>query len=98
LGFVPLTPVIMSTVDPRDTGAAGGVLQTMQQLGSSLGLAILVTVFGAASRAATGTGKPSAAAAQHALVSGMTTAFAVAAILAAASAVVALTFPRLRPA
>ncbi|HWB38570.1 MAG TPA: MFS transporter, partial [Rugosimonospora sp.] len=50
LGFAPLNPVIMATVAPADAGAAGGTLQTMQQLGSTLGLAVLVTVFGAALR------------------------------------------------
>src|SRR5262249_24080184 len=38
LGFVPLTPTIMATVAPQDTGVAGGVLQTMQQTGATLGL------------------------------------------------------------
>src|SRR5215217_2986549 len=57
LGFVPLTPVIMSTVAPQDAGAASGVLQTMQETGASLGLAVLVTVFGTAARhAAAGAG------------------------------------------
>jgi hypothetical protein len=96
LGFVPLTPVIMSTVDPKDAGAAGGVLQTMQQLGSSLGLAVLVTVFGQVSRGSTATGPD---AARHALVSGMTAAFAVATAFAVCTTLVALTFraPKAQP-
>jgi EmrB/QacA subfamily drug resistance transporter len=92
LGFVPLTPVIMATVEPQDTGAAGGVLQTMQQLGSSLGLAILVTVFGTVAHNTSRGQAPSPELAQHALVSGMTTAFAAATIFAACTAAVALTF------
>jgi MFS family permease len=97
LGFVPLTPVIMSTVTPQDAGAAGGALQTMQQLGSSLGLAVLVTVFGAAARDATRAQAAGPAVAQHALVSGMTAAFAVATVFAACTTVVALTFRDTRP-
>jgi EmrB/QacA subfamily drug resistance transporter len=97
LGFIPLTPVIMSTVTPQDAGAAGGALQTMQQLGSSLGLAVLVTVFGAAARYATHAQAAGPAVAQHALVSGMTAAFAVATVFAACTTVVALTFRDTRP-
>ena len=50
LAFSPLNIVIMATVRPSDAGAAGGVLQTMQNIGGTLGLAVLVTVFGTASR------------------------------------------------
>ena len=45
-GFIPLTPTIMASVPPRDAGVAGGVMQTMQQTGSSLGIAVMVTVYG----------------------------------------------------
>ena len=52
LSFVPLTSAALEGVDPRDAGAASGLINVMQQLGGSLGLAVLVTVFGAASRSA----------------------------------------------
>ncbi|MFD6415691.1 MFS transporter [Streptomyces sp. NPDC060194] len=48
--FVSLTLMAVSGVEAEDTGAASGILNTMQQVGGSLGLSILVTVFGAASR------------------------------------------------
>jgi MFS family permease len=96
LGFVPLTPVIMATVAPRDAGTAGGVLQTMQQTGSSLGLAVLVTVFGTASRHAARGAAPGVATAHHVLVSGMTAAFAAATAFAVCTFVVALTFRSIR--
>ncbi|MEV6684958.1 MFS transporter [Streptomyces sp. NPDC051130] len=48
--FVSLTLMALSNVPPRESGAASGLLNTMQQVGGSLGLSILVTVFGAASR------------------------------------------------
>ncbi|HEX4223662.1 MAG TPA: MFS transporter [Pseudonocardiaceae bacterium] len=90
LAFPPLNVIIMSTVPARDAGAAGGVLQTMQQVGGSLGLAVLVTVFGRVS--ATATGRHESAA--QVLVSGMTSAYVVAAVAAVAAFVVALTFRR----
>jgi EmrB/QacA subfamily drug resistance transporter len=87
MSFVPLTPVIMAAVAPHDAGAASGALQTMQQTGASLGLAVLVTVFGAAIRH----GAPDASA-HETLVSGMTAAFATATLFAAGIVAVALTF------
>jgi EmrB/QacA subfamily drug resistance transporter len=48
--FVPITIVALSGVDNRESGAASGMLNAMQMVGGSLGLAILVTVFGTASR------------------------------------------------
>lgn len=52
LSVVPLNVVIVSGIDPADSGAVSGVLQASQQLGGSLGLAVLVTVFGNATRGA----------------------------------------------
>jgi hypothetical protein len=48
--FVPLTIVAVSGVPRQESGAASSMLNAMQQVGSSLGLSILVTVFGTASR------------------------------------------------
>ncbi len=50
LCFMPLNMMIMSDVPARDTGAASGLLQTTQRTGSSVGVAVLVTAFGIASR------------------------------------------------
>jgi predicted MFS family arabinose efflux permease len=91
LAFSPLNVVLMATVPASEAGAAGGVLQTMQNIGATLGLAILTTVFGTYSRhAVAGGADPS-----HALVSGMTPAFAVAVAIGALSFLVALTFRKL---
>jgi EmrB/QacA subfamily drug resistance transporter len=90
LSLVPLNAIIMARVEPRDAGAAGGVLQTMQQSGSSLGLAVLVTVFGTYRRDALRGGADSV----HAMVAGMNHAFWVSAALAACMFVVAATFRR----
>ena len=48
--FVPLTVVAVSGVPPHEAGAASSLLNVMQQVGGSLGLSILVTAFGTASR------------------------------------------------
>ncbi|MFF1508166.1 MFS transporter [Streptomyces sp. NPDC058326] len=48
--FVSLTIMALSNVEQRDSGAASGLLNATQQVGGSLGLSILVTVFGTASR------------------------------------------------
>ena len=48
--FVPLTAASLAGVDPKDAGAASGLVNVMQQVGGALGLSILVTVFGADNR------------------------------------------------
>ena len=48
--FVPLTSAALQDVAPADSGAASGLMSVAQQVGGSLGLAVLVTVFGTASR------------------------------------------------
>ncbi|MEW2162819.1 MFS transporter [Streptomyces sp. NPDC007084] len=50
LQFVSLTLMAVSGVESRDAGAASGILNATQQVGGSLGLSVLVTVFGTASR------------------------------------------------
>ncbi|MFE1951976.1 MULTISPECIES: MFS transporter [Streptomyces] len=47
--FVSLTLMALSNVAPQEVGAASGLLNATQQVGGSLGLSILVTVFGTAS-------------------------------------------------
>ncbi|MET7683968.1 MFS transporter [Streptomyces sp. NPDC005423] len=48
--FVSLTLMALSNVPTRETGAASGLLNATQQVGGSLGLSILVTMFGTAGR------------------------------------------------
>ncbi|WP_406863663.1 MFS transporter [Streptomyces sp. HUAS MG47] len=50
LMFVSLTLMALSGVEPHEAGAASGLLNATQQVGGSLGLSILVTVFGTVSR------------------------------------------------
>lgn len=53
MSFLPLNMVILSEVQPKDAGAASGLLQAMQQVGATLGLAILVNLFETARRDST---------------------------------------------
>ena len=50
LVFVPLTTMSLAGVAQEDSGAASSMVNVTQQVGGSLGLAILVTVFGTAYR------------------------------------------------
>lgn len=50
VAFIPLTTASLAGVEPRDAGAASGLVNVMQQVGGALGLGILVTVFGTARR------------------------------------------------
>ena len=52
IAFGPLTSAGLAGVAASDAGAASGMLNVSQQLGGSLGLGILVTVFAAASGSA----------------------------------------------
>jgi hypothetical protein len=44
LVFIPLTSTALHAVSPRDTGVASAMLNTSQQIGGSLGTALLNTV------------------------------------------------------
>ncbi|MEU2157221.1 MFS transporter [Streptomyces sp. NPDC019396] len=48
LQFVSITVTALSGVPARESGAASGLLNTHQQVGGSLGLSLLTTVFGTA--------------------------------------------------
>jgi EmrB/QacA subfamily drug resistance transporter len=89
--FVPLTTTSLAGVRPEDSGAASGMVNVIQQVGGSLGLAILVAVYGTASRnAATHPLAHVTAAAEkaHVLAHGMATAFFLAALFDVATMVV----------
>jgi EmrB/QacA subfamily drug resistance transporter len=77
--FVPLTTVALAGVEAADAGAASGLVNVMQQIGGSLGLAVLVTVFGTAARSA-GAGNGA-----HTFVVGADQAFVIAAVMLAAA-------------
>lgn len=89
--FVTLTLVSLAGVAPADAGAASGLLNVVQQVGGSLGLAILVTVFGTSSRhAATHPLADPVAQAHRAMTNGIQSAFVVAAIFMAGTFLISL--------
>jgi EmrB/QacA subfamily drug resistance transporter len=79
--FLPLTLTILSGVRREDSGAASGLLQTMQQVGGALGMAVLVSVFGTAGR-------------HGGAVHGTAVAFAVAAAFVTVALATAIVFVR----
>jgi EmrB/QacA subfamily drug resistance transporter len=79
LAMVPLTTAALAGVRPEDSGAASSMVNVTQQVGGALGLAVLVTVFGAASRDPAGRAQGTTLASEHEhLVHGMASAFTVA--------------------
>jgi EmrB/QacA subfamily drug resistance transporter len=83
VAFVPLTMASLAGVPPSESGAASSMVNVMQQVGGALGLAILVTIFGTASRAAAShplAGATAAAQLAHVRVHGMAASFTGAAI------------------
>jgi EmrB/QacA subfamily drug resistance transporter len=98
LVFVPLTMASLAGVPAQHSGAAASMVNVMQQVGGALGLAILVTVYGTASRAAAAHPliASAAAQAQHARVHGMAVSFTTAAIFDAIAFLVVLVAVRIR--
>jgi hypothetical protein len=98
--FVPLTTVSLAGVRPQDSGAASSMVNVMQQVGGSLGLAVLVAAFGTATRNAASsplTSLPTAV--QHrVLAHGMSDAFALAAIFDAVALLIVAAVVRTRRA
>jgi EmrB/QacA subfamily drug resistance transporter len=99
LVFVPLTTASLAGVPAADSGAASGLVNMLQLAGGSLGLGVLVSVFGTASRRAAShplAGLTPLAQSQHALTHGIGTAFGFAALLDVCSLLVILVMIRAR--
>jgi EmrB/QacA subfamily drug resistance transporter len=86
MSFVPITIAATSGVAAEDSGLASGLLNTTQQVGGSLGLAVLSAVSTSRITSALDGGSTLPAALTH----GFTAAFTVSAILCAAAAVLAI--------
>ena len=86
LAFSPLMVVIMRSVRPEDAAAAGGTMQTVQQTGVSLGIAVLVSIASTAAKHHPAT----------ATISSTQTAMIASAVISACTVLVALTFRRER--
>jgi EmrB/QacA subfamily drug resistance transporter len=90
LTFVPITLIATTNVESHDAGLASGLLNTSQQLGGAIGLAVLSTLAAnTTSNTLAALGPvPSAAARVSALVSGFHVAFLVGAFLMLGGAVI----------
>ncbi len=81
--FVPLTMASLAGVRPEDSGAASSMVNVTQQVGGSLGLAILVTVYASATDGLTGGAAAASTGLAHArdaITHGMASAFGAATI------------------
>jgi len=103
VAFVPLTMASLHGVAAPDAGAAASMVNVMQQVGGALGLAILVTVFGHATRAAAAAVAAhqamavSAAPPVHQIVThGMASSFTVAAVFDAVALLLVVLVLRMR--
>jgi EmrB/QacA subfamily drug resistance transporter len=76
--FVPVTIVALTKVPRTEAGAASGLLNAMQQVGGSVGLAVLVNTFGTAMRHNAGRYSP-----PEALAHSIASSFRMAALFAA---------------
>lgn len=88
LAYIPGTIASMSGAKPEETGLASGLVNTSYQVGSALGLAIIVAI----SAAKTNIVKTSGASEMIALNAGFQTAFFAAAVVCAIAAIVASFF------
>lgn len=74
LALMPMSVIVMADIPADLAGVAGGALQTAQQTGAALGLAILITVFGGATRHLS-------TAPSQILIHGVTSSFAAAVVM-----------------
>ncbi len=94
--FVPLFSIIMGEIDDHEVGSASGLLESLQQLGASLGVAVLGTLF--FSTIALEDGGPAAAmAAGRHLLAAQRTLLVTVALLAVAFVIAFLLPRRARP-
>jgi len=94
--FLPTTLVAVSGAARHERGLASAVLNVSQQLGGSIGLAVLGTVAANVTKNQLAGVRPTHAAINHAVTAGFTTAFEIGTFIALAGFVMALLFIRVR--
>jgi EmrB/QacA subfamily drug resistance transporter len=90
--FVPLTILAVSGVRPDDAGLASGLINTAQQIGGAIGLAILATIATSRTSDLLRAAHGAPAALPHALTSGFSRAFTVGAAFAVLGILIAVVF------
>jgi hypothetical protein len=96
VAFVPLTSTALVGVEPADAGVASALVNTTQQVGNSLGTALLNTIAATAAASYVASHGSSTVARAIGLVQGYTTAFTVGAVFLGLSAVACLFLVRAR--
>jgi len=94
--FVPMSSTALVGVDPKDAGVASALVNTTQQVGSSLGTALLNTVAASATASFLLAHSRSSDVARAAAVHGYTTGFKVSAVLVLGAALAAAALIRAR--
>jgi predicted MFS family arabinose efflux permease len=90
LAFVSMTVAAVSGVEPHEAGLASGLINTSQQVGGALGLAVLATIANSQTDSAMTAAQGNPAALPAALTEGFQAAFTVGAGIAIAGAVLAM--------
>ncbi len=88
--FVALTLAATSGVSAKESGLVSGLLNTSQQIGGAIGLAVLTTVSTARTNAVMADAQGNPAALPGALVQGFHSAFMIASLLAVCGSIIAL--------
>jgi EmrB/QacA subfamily drug resistance transporter len=96
LAFVPLISTALVGVNPADAGVASALINTTQQIGNSLGTALLNTIAATATASFVASHGSSSAAHAAGLVHGYTTAFVIGAVFLGLSALVSLVLIKAR--
>jgi hypothetical protein len=97
LSLVALTSTALRGVGPADAGVAGALVNTVQQIGSSLGIAVMNTIAATATVNYITDHGAGAGVKAEGMVHGFTVAFLVAAAILVVSALIALLLVRVRP-
>jgi EmrB/QacA subfamily drug resistance transporter len=96
LAIVPDTVAAMMGVRPEESGLASGLINTSQQIGGAIGLAVLASVANSRTGEVLGSSDGDTAALSNALTEGFQAAFLVGALLAALGLVLTLALIRTR--
>lgn len=91
LSLVPLVTAAVSGLRPDEAGAGSGLINTAQQVGGAIGIAVLATIATTRFEHALTTSVP-----KEAMVTGFHTAWLAGAVLTSCAALTALLLPRLR--